>query len=188
VLIAGGGHDGSAEIYAPASGTFAATGSLVEDLDGGTATLLEDSRVLVAGGFLGDGGATADAELYWPPTLAGQGPTGRGPQALPSIPVPTPVATASAWLAAIDSRDQPLVLADIVPGERSQLDWGELSPLTFSDIKCQLQSEATDTAQVLCSFSLRDSSSTDQDFSPWLIQMARDPSTTWLIENYGESD
>lgn len=120
--------------------------------------------------------------------LAAVSLAGCGLQALPSIPLQTPVATASAWLAAIDSRDQSLVLAYIVPDERSQLNWDELSPLTFSDIKCHLQSVAADTAQVLCSFSLQNSSSEAPVSSPWLVQMARAPSGTWLIENYGESE
>ena len=120
--------------------------------------------------------------------VAGVSMAGCGSQALPSIPAQNPVATASAWLAAIDSRNQPLVLAYIVPEQRSQLNWDELSPLTFSDIKCQSEAETADSAQVLCSFSLQNSSSEAPVSSPWLVQMARAPSGAWLIENYGESD
>ncbi len=60
----------SAELYDPASGRWTATGKLV--YEGGTATLLPDGKVLVAGGnwsggsFGGGGYSPATAELYDP--------------------------------------------------------------------------------------------------------------------------
>jgi WD40 repeat protein len=60
----------SAELYDPASGTWTATGKMV--YGGGTATLLPDGKVLVAGGswssgsFGGSGYGAATAELYDP--------------------------------------------------------------------------------------------------------------------------
>ncbi len=82
VLFAGGATDGqlsvvlaSAEIYDPATGSFAATGSLAQARYGGTATLLEDGRVLVAGGQIPNPGneinpmtPLASAELFNPAT------------------------------------------------------------------------------------------------------------------------
>jgi hypothetical protein len=77
VLIAGGYYfdaDGntvalaSAELYDPAHGTFSATGSMAEARYGHTATLLEDGRVLVAGGTKDRGPTLASAELYDPQT------------------------------------------------------------------------------------------------------------------------
>jgi Galactose oxidase, central domain/Kelch motif len=72
VLVAGGYGGGmvppssllptSAELYDPASGTWTATGSMGTPRIGGTATLLRDGRVLVAGG-ISDG---TSAELYDP--------------------------------------------------------------------------------------------------------------------------
>jgi len=59
----------SAELYDPASGTFAATGTLATGRAYATATLLADGRVLVAGG-LGGAGFLASAELYDPSTGA----------------------------------------------------------------------------------------------------------------------
>jgi Tol biopolymer transport system component len=62
VLIAGGGncgdaaHDGiwaSAELYDPATGTFSPTGSMGTPRLRPTATLLQDGRVLIAGGITG---------------------------------------------------------------------------------------------------------------------------------------
>ena len=54
----------STDALAQSSGTFVATGSMHGPRDGFTATLLNDGRVLVTGGF--DGQVTASAELYDP--------------------------------------------------------------------------------------------------------------------------
>jgi hypothetical protein len=77
VLIAGGFGSGtsqlprlsSAELYDPGSGTFTATGSMAVGRVLHTATLLDDGRVLIAGGTDASGGggaATASSELYDP--------------------------------------------------------------------------------------------------------------------------
>lgn len=70
---AGGGQtirpQDSAEVYDPASGTWASAGSMGAARFEHTATLLGDGRVLVAGGLGGDGEeltALASAELYDP--------------------------------------------------------------------------------------------------------------------------
>jgi N-acetylneuraminic acid mutarotase len=64
-----GGPGTRAELYDPATGTWATTGSLVHARGGHTATLLPNGKVLVAGG---QDGATAvtlsSAELYDPAT------------------------------------------------------------------------------------------------------------------------
>ena len=78
LLIAGGG-DGppppgfsgpvrtrGAELYDPASGTFSVTGSMAEDRQDHTATILADGTVLVAGGWHALVGTLADAEIYHP--------------------------------------------------------------------------------------------------------------------------
>jgi hypothetical protein len=71
-LIAGGwyqplGQDPvplrSAELYDPATGDFSPTGSMGTVRDSSTATLLQDGRVLLAGGDPPDG---TSAELYQP--------------------------------------------------------------------------------------------------------------------------
>src|SRR5215475_5752822 len=80
VLIVGGGPRAgccsdaraSAELYDPATGTFAATGAMTVERSGHTATLLSDGKVLIAGGSrLVAGSGTlllATAELYDPST------------------------------------------------------------------------------------------------------------------------
>ena len=77
VFIAGGyWSDGqkwavqsSTEIYDPATGNFSPTGSMGAPRDGHTATLLDDGRVLIAGGEdIGNAGGVAvpSAVLYQP--------------------------------------------------------------------------------------------------------------------------
>ncbi len=75
VLVVGGFDDwaalDSAELYDPASGSWTATGKLIEGRGYHTATLLPDGRVLVAGGRTNNsstGHALASAELYDPAT------------------------------------------------------------------------------------------------------------------------
>ena len=79
VLMAGGlgltaGPDGhlpllnTAEIFDPATGTFSSTGTMVQARQQHTATLLEDGRVLVAGGYFDNICFTASAEVFDPAT------------------------------------------------------------------------------------------------------------------------
>jgi len=72
VLVVGGYSSGSepdplatAELYDPGSGSWTATGEMIEGRWGHTATLLPDGRVLVTGGSTGNG-LLASAELYDP--------------------------------------------------------------------------------------------------------------------------
>jgi hypothetical protein len=69
VLITGGvdtlGRLASAELYDPDTGSFSATGSLLNDLVDQTATLLADGKVLLAGGLSVDN-PLPPAELYTP--------------------------------------------------------------------------------------------------------------------------
>jgi hypothetical protein len=66
-VLAAGGSNGvslaSAELYDPASGTWAATAILNTARSDHTATLLPNGKVLVAGG-INNSGAVASAELY----------------------------------------------------------------------------------------------------------------------------
>jgi Kelch motif len=73
VLIAGGARNigfraelSSAELYDPAAGAFAATGSMHTAREGHTATLLRDGRVLVAGGSDNGVHTLSSAEIYDP--------------------------------------------------------------------------------------------------------------------------
>jgi len=65
VLVAGGGATGTdAQLYDPAAGTWARTGSMGSN--GSTATLLLGGRVLVVGGHNEAGGSVASAQVYDP--------------------------------------------------------------------------------------------------------------------------
>lgn len=77
VLVAGGSADGSggsepfasAELFDPASGSWLATGSMLQGRQGQSTTLLLDGIVLVTGGYSGAGGpALISVELYDPVT------------------------------------------------------------------------------------------------------------------------
>jgi Kelch motif/Galactose oxidase, central domain len=75
VLIAGGHTNGpllppirTAEIYDPATGTWSATGSMNEERELHTATLLSDGRVLVVGGTSDRSSGLPSAEIYDPST------------------------------------------------------------------------------------------------------------------------
>jgi hypothetical protein len=65
----------NAELYDPSTGTFAMAGDTTARRSGHTATLLNDGRVLIAGGYASGGinlffGGQASAELYTPPSVA----------------------------------------------------------------------------------------------------------------------
>ncbi len=73
VLVAGGARNigyrselSSAEIYDPASGTFSPTGSMAVPREGHTATLLNDGRVMIAGGSDNGQHTISSAEVYDP--------------------------------------------------------------------------------------------------------------------------
>jgi hypothetical protein len=79
VLVAGGEEQNdvgipgktlsSTELYDPGTGKFTPNGSMGDRRDGQTATLLDDGRVLIAGGsYIGDAGGVrlTSAELYQP--------------------------------------------------------------------------------------------------------------------------
>jgi hypothetical protein len=76
VLIVGGSRFNhpvsalaTAELFDPATGMFASTGSMAQARQNHTATLLEDGRVLVCGGYA-DNFAQHSAELYDPATAS----------------------------------------------------------------------------------------------------------------------
>ena len=69
VLIVGGGDSKgtlfkTAEVFDPATGTFAATGDLNQSRQGATATPLANGKVLIAGGQNNLGALLSTAELY----------------------------------------------------------------------------------------------------------------------------
>jgi hypothetical protein len=68
-IVNGGTSLGIAELYDPATRSFAGTGDMAVARRGHTATLLRDGKVLIAGGVSNDGGGSlASAEVYDPST------------------------------------------------------------------------------------------------------------------------
>jgi hypothetical protein len=65
VLVAGGALGGSAELFDPAAGSFTPTGSLVNQRDSFSATLLPNGKVLFVTGDI-NGVAASTAEIYDP--------------------------------------------------------------------------------------------------------------------------
>jgi hypothetical protein len=72
VLLTGGYNEidtlGTAELFDPATGTFTATGDLITARSGHTATLLNNGKVLVAGGVDDINQPLTSAELFDPAT------------------------------------------------------------------------------------------------------------------------
>jgi hypothetical protein len=68
VLVVGGqgsgGYLSSAELYEPATGTWAPAGGLVTGRQSHSAALLPDGRVLVTGGYDGSWPRPTTSELY----------------------------------------------------------------------------------------------------------------------------
>src|SRR6185369_16684717 len=62
--IAGGDAAGTAEVFDPTAGTFAATGSLGVARSMHSAALLQDGRVIVVGGRDGNGNALLSGEIF----------------------------------------------------------------------------------------------------------------------------
>jgi N-acetylneuraminic acid mutarotase len=68
-ILLAAGPNGDSAIYDPTTNTWSATASLGASRNGGSATVLQDGEVLVAGGLPGNGGsAYSTAELYDPTT------------------------------------------------------------------------------------------------------------------------
>jgi hypothetical protein len=88
VLVAGGNGDdptgrdpivadSSAELYDPSTGTFSITGSMTTPRSRHTATLLNDGRVLITGGWPGVAEQSLDSAELYDPATGTFSPTGR---------------------------------------------------------------------------------------------------------------
>ena len=92
-----------AEVYDPAAGTFAFTGSAIENHEIAPATRLTDGTVLIAGGQVAGGDGSGDAELYVPATgtfeFVGEMTTGRHSHTATPLPDDTVLITGgfSGW-------------------------------------------------------------------------------------------
>ena len=104
---------------------------------------------------------------------------------LPTIEVQPPVDTAYAWFAAINDNDYPLALAHFVPADRSYMEWSSFGSVSFSDVTCNLISQASNAATVGCFFTVQNPPPDMQDDTGWSIDMERHTPGPWLIVDYG---
>lgn len=129
VLIAGGCTRGTcdltdegrtAELYDPATGTFARTGALTVERDGHQAVALADGRILLVGGW-SHAGLLASAEVYDPATgtfaATGAMSTGRGGH--------TATLLADGWVLVAGGMDGPRAVASAEPYDPRS---GQFSP------------------------------------------------------------
>jgi hypothetical protein len=106
VLNSGGAAVATAELYDPDTGVFTATGDMTTARAGHTATLLNNGKVLIAGGSMGKG-LTSSAELYDPDTGTF---TATGPMTAPGSETATLLANGKV-----------LITRSITPGDHSDL-------------------------------------------------------------------
>jgi hypothetical protein len=100
----------------------------------------------------------------------------------------TPVAATSTWFAAINAKDQSAVLALMTSTNGAEGAWRE-SPSgwpTFTNLRCHALSEATNTATVECTFQESAATGAGNPDSFWDVELVKQPSGGWLVDNYGQ--
>jgi hypothetical protein len=121
--------------------------------------------------------------------LAGLAACGSSIPRISPLEFSSPRGAALSWFAAIDDKNLSDALAHFAPGSRAQMDWdnGRVSGWPrFSSVRCAVQSQAADAAEVSCTFSETASVAAGTPSSFFTLDLSVDMAGKWLITNYGQ--
>jgi hypothetical protein len=93
-----------------------------------------------------------------------------------------------AWFAAIDDKQQSVMIGHAAPGARDMMNWNDgvtsMWP-SFQHVKCKVTNSKDATSNLLCTFN-ESAPPGNQVDTFWTVSMTRSASGRWLITNYGQ--
>jgi hypothetical protein len=93
-----------------------------------------------------------------------------------------------AWFAAIDDKQQSVMIGHAAPGARDMMNWNDgvtsMWP-SFQHVKCKVTNSTHATSNLLCTFN-ESAPPGNQVDTFWTVSMTRSASGRWLITNYGQ--